>query len=327
MRRREVIAGLGAAAVFSSPAGAQRTRIPVVGFLRNASADGSARYVGAFRKGLEETGYIEGQNVVIDYRWTGGDTHLLPSMAADLVRRNVSVIAALGNTPAVRAAKAATDAVPIVFMIGPDPVKLGLVASLSRPRSNLTGVVNLNEQVARKWVEVIRELVPGATSLALLLNPTNTATSTIYADAVSGAGRSLGLEVHLLEAAGEREFEAAFLKLGELRASALVILADVAFITHISTLAALALRHATPAIYPFREFAMAGGLASYGADLLDAYRLAGVYTGRILKGEKPADMPVQQAVRLEMLLNLKTAAALGLTIPPALLARADEVIE
>jgi len=262
-----------------------------------------------------------------EYRWTGGQTDRLPALAADLAGHQVSVIVTLGNTPAVRAAKAATTTIPIVFMLGTDPVELGLVASLNRPGGNLTGVVNLNQQLAQKWLEILHQLVPAATSLALLVNPANTATTTAYMREVQAAARMLGLHIHVVQAYSDRDFDEVFAGVRDLRAGALMIVADLLFSSRIETLAQLTLRHAVPAIFPFREFVTAGGLASYGTNLADTYRLAGVYTGRILKGEKPADLPVQQATKVEMLINLRTAKALGLDVPPLLLARADEVIE
>ena len=250
----------------------------------------------------------------------------LPALAAELAALKVSVIVTLGNTQAVRAAKAATPSIPIVFMLGTDPVELGFVASLARPGGNLTGVFNLNQQLAQKWLEVLHEIVPAATSFALLVNPTNPATTMRYTEAMQAAAQTLGLRIHVVQASADREFDAAFANVREHRAGALAIAADALFISRVDQLAALGLHHAVPALYPFREFAAAGGLASYGTDLADTYRSAGLYTGRILNGEKPADLPVQQATKVELVLNLKTAKALGLTLPQTLIARADEVI-
>jgi putative ABC transport system substrate-binding protein len=275
---------------------------------------------------LVETGYVEGRNVVIDYRWTNGQTGQLPAMAADLVAGQVSVIVALGSTPAVRAAKAATTTIPIVFMLGTDPVELGLVASLNRPGGNLTGVVNLNHHLAQKWLEVLHQLAPAA-SFAVLVDAGNAATASLYTREMQAAARALGLQMHIIQASSDRDFDAIFATLRDLRVGALVIVAALPFISHIEELAALTLRHGVPAVFPFREFAAAGGLVSYGTDLADTYRLAGVYTGRILKGERPSDLPVQQATKIQLIINLKTARVLGLTVPPTLLARADEVIE
>jgi putative ABC transport system substrate-binding protein len=326
MKRRDFITLVGGAAAWPLAARAQQPAIPVVGFLRNTSPDAAAPFVAAFRQGLGEAGYVEGRNILVEYRWTGGQTDQLPAMAADLVARQVSVIVALGSTPAIRAAKAATTTIPIVFMLGTDPVELGIVASLNRPGGNLTGVVNLNHQLAQKWLEVLHQLVP-ATTFALLVDPTNTATMSLYTREMQAAARTLGVQIHVIQANSDADFDAIFASVRDLRAAALVIVAALPFISHIEQLAALTLRHAVPAIFPFREFAAAGGLVSYGTDLADTYRLAGVYTGRILKGEKPSDLPVQQATKVELVLNLKTAKALGLEVPPTLIARADEVIE
>jgi putative ABC transport system substrate-binding protein len=282
--------------------------------------------VAAFSKGLGEAGYAEGRNVSVEYRWTGGQTDRLAAMAADLVARRVNVVVALGSTPAIRAAKAATTTIPIVFMLGTDPVELGIVTSLNRPEGNLTGVVNLNHHLAQKWLEVLHQLVP-ATTFALLVDPANADATSLYIREMQAAARTLGLQLHVLQANSHRDFEAVFASVRDLGAAALVIVAALPFVSHIEQLATLTLRHALPAIFPFREFPAAGGLASYGTDLADTYRLAGVYTGRILKGEKPSDLPVQQATKVELVLNLNTAKAFGLTVPPSLLARADEVIE
>ena len=328
MRRREFIAGLGgAAATWPLAARAQQPALPVVGFLRNTSPDEATHLVVAFRAGLGETGFVEGRNVLVEYRWTGGQTNRLPAMAADLVNRQVSVIVALGSTPAVHAVKAATTTIPIVFMIGTDPVELGFIASLNRPGGNLTGVINLNLEVAQKWLETLHLLVPTTTVIAVLVNPRNPASTEGYVREIETAARTLGLHIQVVHASSPGDFDAVFAGIRERRAGALVIVADLLFMSNIEQLAALSLRHALPAIHPFREFVAAGGLASYGTDLADTYRLAGVYTGRVLKGEKPADLPVQNPTKYELVINLKTAKALGLEIPPTLLARADEVIE
>jgi putative ABC transport system substrate-binding protein len=248
-------------------------------------------------------------------------------MALDLVAHRVDAIVVLGNTPAVLAAKAATSTIPIVFAVGQNPVEMGLVASLNRPGGNVTGVVNLNQQVASKWVEVLHEIVPKSVMLGLLVNPANAAATSNYIREVETAARALGLRIHVLHARGPGDFESAFAQVRQLGAAALAIVSDVLFISHIEQLAATALRYEVPAMYPFRQFAAAGGLASYGTDLLEVYRLAGVYTGRVLRGEKPSDLPVQQATKVEFTLNLRTARALGIDVPASLLARADEVIE
>jgi putative ABC transport system substrate-binding protein len=325
MIRREFMTLLGGAAAW--PIAARGQQFPTIGFLRNTSPDQAAHLVAAFHKGLGETGFVEGRNLAIEYRWTNGRTDRLPAMAAELAARKVSAIVALGSTPAIRAAKAATATIPVVFMLGADPVELGLVASLNRPGGNLTGVFNLNQQLAQKWLEVLHELVPGATTFALLVNPANTATTERYIREAQAGAAALGLQIEIVKATTEHELDPVFKRVREVRAGALMIAADLLFISHIEQLGALTLRHAVPAIYPFREFVAAGGLASYGTNLADTYQLAGVYTGRILKGEKPADLPVQQATKVELVLNLKTAKALGLTVPLPLIGRADEVVE
>ena len=300
--------------------------MPVIGFLGPASPEPFADRVRAFRQGLSETGYVEGQNVAIEYRWAEGRNDRLPGLAADLVRRQVSVIAAMGSTPAALAAKAATTTIPIVFEVGVDPVEAGLVASLARPGGNLTGVTTLNYELVPKRLALLHELVPTATVIGLLVNPTNPAlTDTL--EKTSAGGRTLGLKLHILHASNERDFDTVFATLVQLQADGLVIASDALFTSQSKQLAALTVHHALPTIYDYREFAAAGGLMSYGGSATDPTRLAGVYTGRTLKGEKPGDLPVQQATKVELYINLKTAKALGITVPIPILGRADEVIE
>jgi putative ABC transport system substrate-binding protein len=324
--RREFISALGGA-VCSWPlaARAQQLTVPVIGFLSPSSPEWYTNRLRAFRLGLMEIGYIEGQNLAIEYRWAEDQNDRLPALAADLVRRQVTVIA-VGGGESVLAAKAATATIPIVFNAGVDPVAVGLVASLARPGGNLTGVISRAVEVGPKRLELLHELVPTATVVALLVNPTNPNADTLSRD-LQVAARTLGLQLHVVHASTERDFEPAFATLVQLQAGALVIGPDGFLISRSEQLAALTLRHAMPAIYQYREFAAAGGLMSYGSSIADAYRQVGIYTGRILKGEKPSDLPVQQATKVELILNLKTAKALGLTVPLPLLGRADEVIE
>lgn len=326
MRRREFITILGgAAAVWPIAARAQRPAIPVVGFLNGASYDLSRHLVRAFHQGLSETGYVEGRNVAFEYRSAEGKYDRLPALAADLVHRKVSVIAATG-TPTGLPAKAATTTIPIVFVTGSDPVEQGLVASLNRPGGNLTGATTLAVELGRKRLELLREVIPTATLIGVLVNPTGPNLKTVLRD-LDAAARTLGLPIHVLHASTERDFETVFATLVQLRAGALVIGTDTFFNSQSGKLAALTVRHALPAIYQYREFAAAGGLMSYAGSITDAYRLAGVYTGRILKGEKPSDLPVQQSTKVELFINLNTAKALGITIPHSVLVRADEVIQ
>jgi ABC-type uncharacterized transport system substrate-binding protein len=276
---------------------------------------------------LKEAGYVEGQNVAIEYRWAEDQNNRLPVLAAELVHRQVNVIVAGGGTPTAVAAKAATATTPIVFEVATDPVKIGFVASLDRPGGNLTGVANLNVEVGPKRLELLHELLPSVTVIAVLVNPANPALSEPFVRSLQAAAHRLGLELHVLNASIDRDFDKVFAELIELRAGALVIGPDVFFNSHIEQIAALAIRHGVPAIYQYRPFVEAGGLLSYGSDETETFHLVGVYAGRVLKGEKPADLPVQQSTKVELIVNLKTAKALGLTIPPALVARADEVIE
>jgi putative tryptophan/tyrosine transport system substrate-binding protein len=323
--RREFITVIsGAAAAWPLAARAQQPAVPVIGFLNGGSPDGYAPMVAAFHQGLKDTGYIEAQSVRIEHRWADGQYDRLPAMAADLVHRQVAVI--VTNSPGMLAAKAATTTIPIVFTTSGDPVELGFVASLARPGRNITGVTQLNVEVAPKRLELMHELVPTATIMAVLLNPTYPSAET-QSRAMQAAARTLRLQLHVLRASNERDIDDAFATLAQLRAGSFVISSDPFFNSRAEQLAALALRHAVPTVFQYREFAAAGGLMSYGGSIIDSYRQAGVYTGRILKGEKPADLPVQQATKVELIINLKTAKALGLTIPLPLIGRADEVIE
>jgi putative tryptophan/tyrosine transport system substrate-binding protein len=327
MRRREFISLLGgAAAAWPLTARAQQPTIPVVGFLHSSSPGGYASRVAAFRQGVNEAGYIEGRNVTIEYRWAEGHNDRLPELAADLVRRKVTVIAAT-TTPAALAAKAATATIPIVFVTAGDPVKLGLVASLNRPGGNLTGVTTLSVEVAPKRLEALHEMIPTATTFALLINSSSPALAESTARDVRASARTLGVQLHVVSATTDNEIDDAFASLAKLRAGGLVIGSDTFFTSRSERLASLALRYALPAVYEWREFAVAGGLISYGTDSRDAYRLAGIYTARVLKGEKPADLPVQQATKVELYINLKTAKTLGIIIPLLLSGRADELIE
>jgi putative ABC transport system substrate-binding protein len=326
LRRREFITLLGGAAAWPLAARAQQPATPVVGFLHGASAWEFAHQTDAFRQGLSETGYLEGRNVLIEYRWAEGHYERFPILAADLVRHQVAVIVA-ATVPAVLAANAATKTIPVIFSIGGDPVEVGLVASLNRPGGNITGVLTLGAELASKRLELMHELVPAASIIALLVNPGNRSLAETQSRDIQAATRILGLQVHVLNASTESDITAAFATLVQLRAGALVIGSDSYFNSRSEQFAELALRNAVPTIYQHREFAAAGGLMSYGSDLLEQYRQVGVYTGRILKGEKPADLPVQQSTKIELIINLKTAKTLGLTVPITLLGRADEVIE
>jgi ABC-type uncharacterized transport system substrate-binding protein len=328
MKRREFITLLGgAAAAWPLAVRAQPSALPVIGFLSSESPDLFAIRLRAFRQGLKEAGYVEGQNVAIEYRWAEGQNNRLPVLAAELVHSPVNMIVAPGGTPSAVAAKAASETIPIVFAVAVDPVKIGLVASLNRPGGNMTGITNLNAVVGPKRLELMHELIPTATIMALLVNPTSPAVAASVTREVQAAARTLGLQVHILSASTESEFDTVFATMVKLRASALVITPDVFFNTRSEQLAALSLRHAVPAIFQYRKFAAAGGLISYGGDETEYYRLVGIYAGKILKGDKPADLPVQQTTKVELYINLKTAKALGITVPQSVQSRADEVIE
>ena len=327
MRRREFVSILCGAMVARPLALRAQQAMPVIGFLNAAFATGYQGHLSAFLKGLGEAGYTDGQNVAIQYRWAEGHSDRLPAMAADLVRSQVAVIAAT-STPAALAAKAATSTIPIVFETAGDPINLGLVTSLSRPSGNVTGAASLAVEVmGAKGLELLHEVIPAGRVVALLVNPNNPAVAEPQEREVLRSARTLGVEVQVLNAGDEREFDGVFAKLGELRASALMISADPFFTSHSEQLGTLVARHAIPAVYARREFAIAGGLLSYGSDITESYRLAGIYTGRVLKGEKPADLPVQQATKVNLIVNLKAAKALGINVPLPILGRADEVIE
>jgi len=299
--------------------------MPAIGFLNGGSAWENAHIAAAFRKGLSEAGYVEGRNVLVEYRWAEGHYDRLPIMAADLVNRQVAVI--VGNTPAAPAAKVATATVPIIFFTAADPVADGLVASLSRPGGNATGVSTLNTELVPKQLEVLHELAPTASIIALLVNPSMPSLTHIATESTNVAARTLGLHTHVIHASTERDFDAAFATLLQVHAGALIIAPDPFFLSQRDQLATLAVQHGIPASYNLREFAKAGGLMSYGTSVTEASRQAGLYTGRVLKGERPADLPVVQPTKFELVINLTTARVLGLTVPPTLLARADEVIE
>jgi len=325
VKRREFITLLGGTALaWPLAARAQQAGMPVIGFLHGASPEGYAPMMTAFRQGLKETGYVEGQNLTIEYRWADDKYDRLPLLAADLIGHRVAVMVA--NGPAVRPAKAATSTIPIVINVGIDPVQVGLVASLNRPGGNVTGLALLTVELAAKRLELLHELLRTTTVVAILVNPANPLTQP-ETRGVRDAARSLGLQLHILNASTENEIDTAFRTLVEMRAGALVVSVDTFLNNQRAQIVALAARHAVPAIYGVRELATAGGLMSYGNDLADAYRQSGIYAAKILKGAKPDDLPVQQVVRVEFVVNLKTARTLGLTFPITLLGRADEVIE
>jgi putative tryptophan/tyrosine transport system substrate-binding protein len=326
MRRREFITTLCGAAVMPLAARAQQAAMPVVGYLSAATPDGGETRAAAFRRGLQESGYVVGQNVAIEYRWAEEKIDRLPALAADLVQRHVTVIAAT-TTPGALAAQAATTTIPIVFETGSDPVRLGLVANLNRPGGNVTGATALIVEVTPKRLELLHELLPTASVMALLINPADRALAQGQVREVLSAAHKRGLELHVLNVGSERDFDSVFSDLKRLHVAGLVIGAGSVFLRGINKLAALTIRHAVPAIYQYRDFCVAGGLMSYGSDILDSYRLAGTYTGRVLKGENPAELPVVQPTKFELFINIKTAKTLGITVPLSLIARADELIE
>jgi putative tryptophan/tyrosine transport system substrate-binding protein len=324
MRRREFIIFVGCTAAWPLAARAEQSAIPVIGFLSAASPQPFAKYVSGFRTGLKETGYIDGQNVTIEFRWADGDYDRLPEMAADLVRRKVAVLVSSGGAPSIMAAKAATATIPIVFTIGSDPVQLGFVTSLGRPGGNITGVNFFGSAMESKRLGLLRAVVPGVQLIAVLLNPNR---QSYQKRDVEEAAHAIDQQIELLSASNESEIDAAFATATQLRAGAMLVSGDPFFNSQRDKIVALAARHAIPTIYEQREHALAGGLMSYGTNLSEAYRQAGVYAGRILKGEKPGDLPVVQSTKFEFVINLKTAKALGIEVPPNLSAQADEIIE
>jgi putative ABC transport system substrate-binding protein len=324
--RRDFITLLGGAATWPVAAPAQQPAIPVVGFLGTASAGPFAHLVAGFRRGLQETGFVEGRNVAIEYRWAEGQYDRVPALAADLVRRQVAVIVTVGGETSAAAAKAATPTIPIVFNVGGDPVKLGLVTSLARPGGNATGVNIFTTELVEKRLGLLHDLVPAATTLAVLSNP-NFGAAVGNIRESEAAARAIGKEVVIFNASSDNEIETAFVNIVQARPGALLVLADPFFNSRRGLIVALTARHAIPAIYEWREYAEAGGLISYGTSLVEAYRQQGIYVGRILKGERPADLPIVQLSKFELIINLNAARALGLAIPPGVLAIADEVIE
>jgi putative ABC transport system substrate-binding protein len=327
MKRREFIGLLGGAAGWPIAARGQQSAMPVVGYLSPGSPESDAFRLAAFRQGLNETGYIVGRNVAVEYRGMQGHYDLLPALIADFVQRPVTVIAAAGTTPGALAAKKATATIPIVFIVGADPIDLGLVASLNRPVGNLTGIFNFASQLAAKRLELLHELVPSVSVIAYLVNPSNVPLTEREMIEVRKAARLLGLEFHVLNASTVVEIDAAFATFAQARAGALLISSDAFLTSRREQIITLAAHHAVPTIFNQREWTTAGGLMSYGFDTSDNYRQIGIYVGRILKGEKPADLPVQQSTKIELVINLKTAKDLGLTVPLTLLGRSDDVIE
>jgi putative tryptophan/tyrosine transport system substrate-binding protein len=328
MRRRDFIKAVaGSAITWPLAARAQQPQIPVIGYLGMSSPDLYAIRLGAFREGLKEAGYVEGQNVAIEYRWAKDDVDQLPALAADLVQHRVNVIVAASGTPGAVAAKAATTTIPIVFAVSVDPIKVGFVESLNRPGGNLTGVTTLNVEIGPKRLEVLHALLPTATDFAVLVDSTGPARGEPFVRELQAAAHGLGLRLHVLNASTERDFDSVFARVVQLKAAALIIGPSTSIVGRSERLATLATRYKMPAISQYRPFAAAGGLVSYGGDETEYYRLVGIYTGRILKGEKPAQLPVEQLAKIELIINLKTAKALGIDVPLSLLGRADEVIE
>jgi putative tryptophan/tyrosine transport system substrate-binding protein len=327
MRRRDLITLFGSVAVaYPFAVRAQQSAMPVIGYLGSASAEQWAERLRAFRKGLSEAGYVEGQNVLVEYRWADGHYDRLGALVADLVRRQVAVIVTPGSAPAALAAKAATSTIPIVFETGADPVAVGLVESLNRPGGNVTGAAAIGFELGPKRLELLHELLPAATTVAIIVNPTSFNTEALN-NSMQSAASGLGLQLHVLRASTESEIDSAFAQFVQLRVGGFLTNPDPFLNSRSAQLVALMTRYAVPAIFHLRAFAVAGGLMSYGTPIAETHRLAGVYTGRILKGEKPADLPVQQSTKVELIINMRTAKALGISVPVSLLGRADEVIE
>jgi len=327
MRRRAFIAALGGAAAWPLAARAQQPALPVIGFLRPSSAESAVHLVAAFRAGLKEIGFVEGQNVAIEYRWAEGQEDRLGEIAAELARRQVAVIVTPGSTAAVFAAKAATTTIPIVYTSGVDPVTSGLIASLNRPGGNITGIYQVSVDLVAKRLGLLHELVSAVTTIAVLVHPPNTLVAEMTTNEAQAAARSLGLEIKVFPTRTSRDIDAAFIDIAHQRIGAVLVGADAFFTSRRVQLATLAARFAVPAVFPIREYAEVGGLMSYGENIADTWRRVGVYAGRVLKGEKPADLPVEQSAKFEFVINLQTARALDLAIPPGLLAIADKVIE
>jgi putative tryptophan/tyrosine transport system substrate-binding protein len=326
MGRREFVTLLGGAVAWPVAARAQQPAMPVIGFLHQGSPEAYAKFAAGFRKGLAEAGYVDGRNVVIEYRWAHGESHRLRELAADLVSRRVTVIVTPGSAAATLAAKAATTAIPIVFMAGADPVQTGLVSSLNRPGGNMTGIGSMNNGLGAKQLGLLHELLHGAARFAVFVNPSNPQSQSVIAD-VQTAASAVGVQVEILTVTTNRDINPAFAGVAQKRPDGLLISPDPLFTNRLVQLATLAARHSMPTIYSLREFAEVGGLMTYGSNFTDLFRQTGNYTGRVLNGEKPAEMPILQPTKFEFVLNLQTAAAIGLDVPPTLLARADEVIE
>jgi putative ABC transport system substrate-binding protein len=327
VKRREFITLLGGMAVAMPLSARAQQPLPVIGFLSNASPEPYEVRLRAFRQGLAETGFVEGNNVAIEYRWADGNNDRLPAMALDLAGRKVAVLISAGGTPSALAAKAATSTIPIVFAVAANPITIGLVSSLNQPAGNITGVANQNIEIGPKRLEVLRELLPKASTIAVLVNPANRSANELFLHDLEPAARTVEMQLNILRAGTDGDLETAFTSLPQLRADALIVSPDVFFNTRSEQLAALSLRYKIPSIYQYRRFTAAGGLVSYGSDEAESYRLVGIYVGRILGGDKPSDLPVQQATKVELIVNLKTAKTLGITVPLALLGRADEIIE